>query len=527
MALTQLAGPTATRALAATCWAATLLLGLLHLPYPLNGDQALFLHMAQAMDRGAVLYLDVWDNKQPGIIGFYWLAGRLFGFDAIGVHLAEWLWLMAAAGVMAWAARRSLAQPWTAALVPLLTAGLAYWCAGDWFLTQIELLVSLPLAVCVMAGVAAQRQPSRATTWHVVFGAAAGVVALFKLVLGALPALMWLVLIAMTRETGPIGWQRLLARRLLPTALGAAAVLAGPLAAFVASGAWEAFAWTQFVYPGLALREIEAKPLRMLWRHGSWLLAMALPALALLPIALRDLRRERLRLVEALALAWLLGGALVILVQKFSWWPYHFLLLVFPIGCLVASALDRLACRRAVATVPGRADHHRWVALLVVAAMFLLPYRQALNGLRAGVQALQAPAGERIATLRQALDPMYRERIAGTAFLREASGDRAPIYVFGNPNWLLESGRAQALPIHGWAWEFMLASQWAELPTRLRAARPPYLFIDAEYGEMIPRRSPATWAVVSGDYAPIARSSDGGTWYRALGPTTPPSPAPR
>ncbi len=50
----------------------------------------------------------------------------------------------------------------------------------------------------------------------------------------------------------------------------------------------------------------------------------------------------------------------------------------------------------------------RRVVFFFYAAMFLLPYRQALNGLRAGVQALQAPAGERIAT-----------------FLRKAGLDRA------------------------------------------------------------------------------------------------------
>jgi hypothetical protein len=67
-------------------------LGLIHLPYPFGGDQALFLLGAAALDRGEVLYVDFWDNKQPGIYFFFWLAGHLFGFSEAGVHLLELLW---------------------------------------------------------------------------------------------------------------------------------------------------------------------------------------------------------------------------------------------------------------------------------------------------------------------------------------------------------------------------------------------------------------------------------------------------
>ena len=63
--------------------------GALKLLTPFDGDQALFLYFAQAIDQGERLYLDIWDMKQPGIFWFYWLGGKMFGFTSFGVKLLE------------------------------------------------------------------------------------------------------------------------------------------------------------------------------------------------------------------------------------------------------------------------------------------------------------------------------------------------------------------------------------------------------------------------------------------------------
>ena len=77
-----------------------LVLGAVHLPYPFGGDQALFTIGARELDRGAVLYRDFWDFKQPAIFWFYWLAGRLFGFDEVGVHALELVYFLLLAAVL-------------------------------------------------------------------------------------------------------------------------------------------------------------------------------------------------------------------------------------------------------------------------------------------------------------------------------------------------------------------------------------------------------------------------------------------
>jgi hypothetical protein len=88
--------------------------GALKLALPLHRDGATFLWLASQFDRGAVLYVDVWDVKQPGIFVFDYLAGKLFGFTAEGVHLFELLWQLAFAVIVMIALRPALGHRWLA-----------------------------------------------------------------------------------------------------------------------------------------------------------------------------------------------------------------------------------------------------------------------------------------------------------------------------------------------------------------------------------------------------------------------------
>lgn len=497
-------------------WASIVVLGLSRLFFPLGGDQALFLGYAQGMDEGARLYVDLWDVKQPGIFWFYLAAGRLFGFNPVGIHLLEWFWL-SAGGLLLWkAARLSFRSALSTELVPLLTVGIYYWWAGVSYLSQVEILVMLPLAGCVLAGVVALRRPSSVGAMHFAFGACAGVVAVFKLVLFLVPSVIWIVLCILSLRTIQSPKPRFWLGMLLPAALGAAFPLGAVAGHFLLDGSWDVFYWANFVYPREAIAQYESKEIWHLFLGARWLLLLALPPTVLAIVRPGLLRSRPCNAIEALALGWLAAGAFAIVLQKFSWWSYHFLLLLPPVGLLTAALIDRYAddTTEAPARTAGRMRRDRWVAAMLVALMFLLVPLHSARAVAASVAAAKAASGDRLVAFRTVLDTRYRERIEESAFLRDAGLPEAPIYVFGSPIWLLEAHRKQALPIHGWAWEIMLDEQWAALPGQLREHRPAFIYVDAAYRPDIAKRAPEAAALIARDYVSVARTSEDGIWYR-------------
>ncbi len=134
--------------------AVIVLIGVIDLPKPFSPDQAFFTIGAWKIDHGAVLYRDYWDIKQPGIFFFYLAAGKLFGFDEIGIHAFELLYMAAFALILVITLWEYFESPWSNGLVALLTVGF-YYCvsriphAGQDTLTQVEGLVGFPMFLCL------------------------------------------------------------------------------------------------------------------------------------------------------------------------------------------------------------------------------------------------------------------------------------------------------------------------------------------------------------------------------------------
>jgi hypothetical protein len=97
----------------------------------LGDDQALLAVGAAEMSNGALLYRDFWDVKQPGIYWFYLAAGTLFGFDEVGIHTFELVYMVAFAAVLLISLKGYYKNAAIARLVPLLTIGVYYTVSGQ------------------------------------------------------------------------------------------------------------------------------------------------------------------------------------------------------------------------------------------------------------------------------------------------------------------------------------------------------------------------------------------------------------
>jgi hypothetical protein len=489
--------------------AAVVLLGILHLPFPFSSDQALTLVGARALDGGATLYVDWWDIRQPGAVWFYALAGRLFGFNELGVHGLELIWMIGAALAVLAAAGAMLARPALAALAPLLTIGMYYaWCS-PYELTQAEGLALLPLSLCLLAALRDDASAARgrvAGLWAL-FGLSAACAGLLKSVILLIPAALAAAHWALALRSGRARPRDVFAQRMLPAAGGALLVIGAVLLHFGRRGALGELYWTTVTAPLLHLSELPRAPYRSLLASGAHFLLPWGAAIPLWWFAMRRARPRRRDASRLLLASWIAAGAAAILVQRDYYGAHHLLVLLVPLGLLALrgaevaledpAAADRSDARAAVQIL--------LLLLLVGLAIPLVSKTQALRAAR-GEPGVLADAYRRV------LMPSYAPALRAAAAVSQESAQPGAAFVFGDPLILAFSGRAQAIPLRGSALRSMLPEHWAALPALLEQAAPSYVYVDGSLAEELRSRSPAVFALLASRYQSWW-SDEQGTWY--------------
>lgn len=486
------------------------LIGVTRLPEPFDGDQALFTLMARALHRGATLYVDVWDNKQPGIFLFYELAGRAFGFSEIGVHLFELIYQLITAAVLMWFLQHELRHRILACLGAFLTVGSYYLSATSWHLGQVEGLVGLPILVSLALASPSVASPAERRTRMLGAGVAAGVVALFKLMLAPIPMLAWLVAYMVRRsEEGPSAL-RFFRDWLLPAITGSALVVGATMLWAGLRSALPELLWAWFTYPILASAEFAHAPWARLGHSALWFVGNYGTAILLAAGCGLGWRGWRKEVAVIQALAWLVLGAAAIVAQKLSFYEYQFLLLVPPLAILAARSTDGLVER--LNWLRARPQ----VAVVVLMAIALVPgYQPALKRLASARHALAEPRP--LMAYQDRRSPAYRRWHSELAFLSDPSAVTGPVYVFGNPLVLWLGHREQAGAINGWSWRKFVKPLWDRLPGQLATSRPAYVLVEAQYDGLLQERSPATMTLLRERYK-VRDSTSRGTWYERVDP---------
>lgn len=482
-------------------FAAALLLVPIALEFRPGTDQTLFLDYAAEMLGGARLYVDVWDNKQPGVFLLYAAIQALLGGGWTHVVVGYAAWMCAAAATAALAVRLAVpgGRAWLLA-VPF-TLGVAWLRGNPDQIAQIEEWVALPLAAVLLLAAREERPGEPARLRWVAIGALAGVVSLLKLVLAPVP-----VAIAAAVFIARMVTDRLPVRHLL---VALACATAGVLLAWLPALAWvaaggirDAFLWTTFDYPRLAVGATERAPLSRLVHSLTWLLKSTfplIPAALLAVIAAWRAPRGPLARVVLGALAWWGAAFVMIVAQKFSWWAYHMPLLAWPMGVLAA-----IGC--ALPWTGSRLGRRATVAAFTVAVAGL-----AIYGVHLGMKwtrGVDWPYAERD----KAVMATARE-VARTATI--VCGTSVAI---GDQNGLQSAtGLRRAMPTNAVFWGAYLPEQTRRLPDELRAARPDLVFMDADQRDDFARRFPEVLARIeawlAADYVPRATDPLNGRWW--------------
>jgi hypothetical protein len=420
-------------------------IALLHVRDGFYGDQALFMVGAEKLHRGAVLYRDFWDLKQPGIYYFYLAAGTLFGFSSTGVHIFELLYLLLFALVLQLSLTPYFRLGWIPIVAPLLAVATYYANAGTDAMTQVESLSGFPLYASLVLVLAGCRQERRRIVYFVAAGAIGSWILCLKLIFLPLVLAIWIPAIWVhASQFSRIERQKLLRHT---------GILAGSLAAVTGSwiGATVAssgpnIVWKTFITDPLQIaQQLPSPPLRRLIHSIRLYVQLWIGTLLLAAIAVKYSRNIWRNPLALSCIVWVAAGAVVILVQRQSWWPYHLQLLDVPLALLAAFGLEALWGTRPLVFA---------AALLALAA---IPAAGAANLLGA------APAP----------DQSFLE----TRFLRQPQALAGNIYVCGDPRFYLAAKRGQAIAINGWGLELLLPDEWLQLNQQLTAGRPPYIFV--------------------------------------------------
>ncbi|CAN5203391.1 hypothetical protein BH11PLA2_BH11PLA2_18790 [soil metagenome] len=447
---------------------------------PLRGDQALFTLYAERMSHGEVLYRDCWDVTNLGVYWFYQAAGTCFGFTEDGIHLFEWLWFTALVlSVQQFIRFRCGGE----SIMPALFIGGWYYCtatADPSHLTKAEGLVAFPLFVAVMAltrGLERNRWG-----WCFLAGCAGGIVVLFKfafalcLLAGWLPALILLL-------------KRRQILSLLTMVGGFAVPLGLAVLSFARQGSLNIAFETLFVTPREMLTVAEPAGMTRLMLSVRWFVETGTPLIVLAAaglLATPKWWRDPFLLGYVLILP---ASVVVILIQKWSWWTYHFQLLSLPLAVIACVTWLNLSSLMAT-----KFQTRRWMLLL---PLLLLPVL--LHGASSYLRLLQHRMGlTRLDRISARFDAGNAYRIANseTAWLGDAPD--GAMFIAGDPLFHTLSHRPMATSLHGWSLELFTPTLWQRLLRELKANPPRHIYInrgELGYESLITAKSPEllTW----------------------------------
>jgi hypothetical protein len=490
-----------------------LLIGAVHLPYPMGDDQALFMLGAQKMSQGGELYRDFWDVKQPGIYLFYLAAGKLFGFNEVGIHFLELLYMLSLSIFLIYTLRDYFCQRWMASLVPLISVGFYYGAAGvehrtTRFFTQVEALVGFPLYLAAWLSSSAVKSPERRTFYFFSSGVAGGCVLLFKLILLPVVIAIWLTALVFSFIREPTRRTRVISLCTGAIILGVLAPLLLTAGYFYRHGTLALLLYTSFIVPVMAARAVEIGPrIGQLLMGFQWFLSWSAPLLALAFLgASRNLRPRNP--VTISLVAWIFAGLFTIWIQVLSWWSYHYLLLMLPLGILAAKGIEFLWCAWPSPT--------RWKTPFVFASALALlcsPVSStwAMDTLFLARHHFALTVEDRL-NYQGRIDPRYDELRRDSAFLSDPRTLPGDIFVLGPYVYYLVAGRNQAIARNGESPDELDIEGWREIDSELTQALPPYIFIADDVAAMPGLGDSGISTLIQNKYDTQELTSYG-TWY--------------
>ena len=471
-----------------------IIVGLIKSSTVLGGDQSLFVVIAQMLDSGKTLYKDLFDYKQPGIYLFYLMAGKTLGWNDIDIHLFELgYWILFSLVLFSTIRKYSLFHAdYFNGLLPLFIVVVYYCSANPMSLTQLEALINFPLFIVIWLLDRAYKTEDKWFITYLAIGIFIGIILLCKLVFGPIIAFFLLIhFIFILRDKN----LKYIIRTLLPLIIGFILPVSAFLSYIFIHQIEDLVFNIYFKIPTsvIGLND-QIDPDRLL-SSIKWFIKRTLVFLPLAIIGIFFIPKKESHFFS-LVIAWGIIGTLVILMQKTSWWPYHFQLLYVPIGIFAALGLDFLM-------------HHlllkmqlktQMIKCVLIVTILSLVFFNPLNILWRGFASINYSHG-------------YDYAKNDSANIAKIIKPDDTIFICGNPRMYLFTSHLPELSTNGWILEYYLDYQWEEFYSEFKNKPPSYLFIENRYEKLIESKSKKIRELVDREYSKYD-TVENGKWYK-------------
>ena len=475
-------------ALVALCTA----VGLSKVHYHLMDDQTLFLRGAEVLRNGGTLYRDIWDIKPPGVFLLYLVGGEMFGFTDAGIHLFELLIMVSTAAVSFLLLRLAIGA-WAAWMGAFLTVFFYYSMNVEGDFCNVEAFACLPAAIAGFSLLSPRGK------WPLALaGMSAGLLILIKPFYGLIGVGFWAAFLIADRK----------ASRRASTWVILLISAAAPVLAMILWFAWRGA--LPELFDALVVTPFEAKltvsPLSRLYGlrlsigHFCYGFRPLWPMLIAAVWAAYQNRRNR-KLMTAVAFlgAWIITGAIGVLLQLQSWFQFQFLLILPPLGLLAGLGVSWTLTHVVKGAWPTRA-----LAVLLL-GVSLWTARAAVRPL---VVALRTTRGE---VPPSASFERHRRQLQYDARQVKCAPSETAL-VWMSPMVYSFSGCRSASPVEGTRMMWMPPRLLARVREDIRRSSPRYIYLRD------PEIAPFTAAMpgVMEQYAMEYQSTEG-AWYRLKG----------
>lgn len=491
----------------------TILICLIHVPFPFFGDQAFFLLGAREINDGFVLYRDFWDIKQPGIFFFFLIAGKMFGFTEVGIHTFEMLYWLAFSLVLLWFLKKTnfLRTSSLIYLAPVMVVGSYYAFGNIRQFTQIEALINFPLLLVIIFNFLFMTDKKRKIFWLFCSGVSGGLILFFKLIFAPIIFFLWIYLLFKYYSINkPLNIKIII--KYLMVVVSGIFLFWLPFIIYCKTNSLFGLCYDTFVvYPWLIFQNVNNRQIIDLFYAFKDYVFNLLFIIPLMILSFFIINKKKF-LVNSFWV-WFCISVIIILIQKTSWYIYHFQMLYTPIIVLALLSIDFII-NRLKYLKPVRFFYLKTILLLTVNLFAVTSVSLRLYKLKNYNFAFSEQNRKKFILSRLNNETAYRI----SQYINSKNEINSPIFVAYDPLIYYYTNRYQSTSQSGWSMQLFIPEQYEILLKELKNKPPRYIFIHTLFENYFYPKGAPVLKWIKQNYV-IDNTGKEGIWYRISGNT--------